>query len=129
MANDSRITKTPGVCGGDACLRGTRHTVWGLVESHKQGATDKQILQSHPSLTQEQLNAAWDYYRANPMEIERAIWENEACMIEYDTESIPSEMIQRGRDLGFDDDQIRDSFDPPLPRDWKKHNQPVSSRN
>jgi uncharacterized protein (DUF433 family) len=28
-----RITKTPGICGGDACVRGTRIPVWLLLVS------------------------------------------------------------------------------------------------
>jgi len=28
---EQRIVKTPGVCGGEACVRGTRLSVWGLV--------------------------------------------------------------------------------------------------
>lgn len=110
-----KITKTPGVCGGNACLRGTRFTIWGLVESRKLGATDAQILDAYPSLTPHDLEAAWDYYRAHPLEIDRALWENEACMIEYDSSDLPNDMIQRGRELGFTDAEIREAFEPPLP--------------
>ena len=35
-----RIRKTPGVCGGEACIRDTRITVRGLVEWHQQGLSD-----------------------------------------------------------------------------------------
>jgi hypothetical protein len=28
----SWVQKTPGVCGGDACMRNTRITVWGLAQ-------------------------------------------------------------------------------------------------
>jgi uncharacterized protein (DUF433 family) len=126
-ATTSRITKTPGVCGGDACLRGTRYTIWGLVESQKLGASDTQMLAAHPSLTTQDLQAAWDYYRAHPNEIERALWENEACMIEYDGGELPLEMIRRGHELGFTDDEIRDAFEPPLPPGWQKSIELVSN--
>lgn len=73
-----RITKTPGVCGGDACIRGHRITVWGLVELRRQGGTDAEILQAIVGLTAADLEAAWEYAAANPAEIDEAIRENEA---------------------------------------------------
>lgn len=69
----SWISKTPGVCGGDACVRSTRHTVHGLVEWSNLGLTDEQILARHPDLTPADLRAAWDYYRQNPDEIDETI--------------------------------------------------------
>ena len=114
--NVSRITKTRGVCGGEACLAGARYPVWGFLESRRQGLTDEGILQSHPQLTQADLNAAWDYYANNPSEIERALWENEACMVRHDETNLLVEMIRRGRRLDFSPDEIHDAFEPPLSR-------------
>jgi uncharacterized protein (DUF433 family) len=73
----SWIEKTAGVSGGDACVRKTRHTVWGLVHWTKLGLTDDQILQHHPDLTQADLDAAWAYYRQHPDEIDEALRANE----------------------------------------------------
>jgi uncharacterized protein (DUF433 family) len=74
----SWIEKTPGVCGGDACIRGTRHTVYGLVEWKRLGLTDARILEHHPDLTQADLEAAWDYfYKRHREEIDQAIQEDE----------------------------------------------------
>ena len=42
----SRITKTLGVCGGDACIRGHRIPVWVLVGYRKLGASDAEILKA-----------------------------------------------------------------------------------
>lgn len=75
-ATSSWITKTPGVCGGDACIRTTRHTVAGLVEWKQLGLTDARILEHHPDLAQADLEAAWAYYAEHAAEIERAIREN-----------------------------------------------------
>ena len=72
----SWISKTPGVCGGDACIRTTRHTVAGLVEWRQLGLTDARILDHHPDLSQADLDAAWAYYAEHPDEIDRAIREN-----------------------------------------------------
>ena len=70
---ESWIQKTPDVCGGEACIRQTRHTVWGVVEWQKLGLSDPQILARHPDLKQTDLDAAWAYYRQNPDEIEHAL--------------------------------------------------------
>lgn len=74
----SWVQKTPGVCGGRACIRNTRITVWGLVNSRRLGAADEQILQNIVGLTPEDLHAAWDYYGEHPAEIDEDIRENEA---------------------------------------------------
>jgi len=62
--------------GGEACIRRTRIAVWGLVEARRLGITDAQLLVDYPTLTQEDLDAAWTYYAANPEEIESAIRDN-----------------------------------------------------
>ena len=67
------IRKTPGVVGGDARVRETRIPVWTLVELKKQGRTEAQLLSDFPGLTQNDLDAAWDYYRTHTVEIEEAI--------------------------------------------------------
>jgi uncharacterized protein (DUF433 family) len=72
-----RVTKTPGICGGDACIRGHRIPVWGLVNSRRLGADDADILRAYPVLTAIDLEAAWEYAAAHPQEIDRAIHENE----------------------------------------------------
>jgi uncharacterized protein (DUF433 family) len=73
---EPRIRKTPGVIGGDACVRRTRIAVWMLVEGKKLGRTDADLLTDFPDLTQEDLDAAWAYYAVHPDEIETAIREN-----------------------------------------------------
>jgi uncharacterized protein (DUF433 family) len=73
-----RITKTPNVCGGAACIRGTRITVWGLANQRRLGATDAEILRAVQGLTPGDLQAACEYASANAEEIDRAIRENEA---------------------------------------------------
>lgn len=72
-----RIRKTRGLCGGEPCVRTTRHTVAGLIQWRQLGLSDQQILQHHPDLIQADLDAAWDYYRQNADEIDRAIKDDE----------------------------------------------------
>jgi len=73
----SWIRKTPDVCGGDACIRNTRITVWGLVEWRKLGLSDDEIHQCVRGLTPADLAIAWDYYTRYRDEIGLAIRENE----------------------------------------------------
>jgi uncharacterized protein (DUF433 family) len=72
------INKTPKVVGGAARIRNTRIPVWSLFQSHKMGASDLEILEAHPELTQTDLNNAWFYTETFPAEIEQAISANEA---------------------------------------------------
>ncbi len=72
----SWIEKTPGVCGGEPCIRRTRHTVSGLVESRQLGMSDARILESYPDLSQADLDIAWAYWRDHPKEIAELIQAN-----------------------------------------------------
>ncbi len=71
------IERDPGVCGGEARVRNTRHTVAGLVQWRRLGLTDARILEHHPDLTEADLQAAWAYYRQHIEEIDRAIRQDE----------------------------------------------------
>lgn len=72
-----RITKTPGVCGGDACIHGHRLPVWVLVGYRRLGQSDTELLGAYPFLTAADLRAAWEYAAANVQGIDQAIRENE----------------------------------------------------
>jgi type III restriction enzyme len=71
--NKSWVQKTPNVCGGNACIRNTRITVWGLVEWRKIGLSDERILEIIQGLTPEDLAIAWEYYREHQAEIDEEI--------------------------------------------------------
>jgi uncharacterized protein (DUF433 family) len=74
----SWIQKTPGVCGGDACIRTTRVPVWSLVVARKHGASDADLLNYFVTpLTPEDVQAAWSYYAQFPTEIDRASREHQ----------------------------------------------------
>jgi uncharacterized protein (DUF433 family) len=70
------ITKTPGVCGGEACIAGTRIAVWLLVEAQQLGIREAQLLQDYPHITAADLVNAWAYAEAHPEEIAGAILAN-----------------------------------------------------
>ncbi len=77
-SSKSSIQKTPGVCGGDACIRMTRIPVWSLVQARRLGFSDQELLNQYdPPLSQADLDAAWNYFDHHQGEIEQAIRENE----------------------------------------------------
>jgi uncharacterized protein (DUF433 family) len=65
-----RITKTPGVCGGRACIAGHRVRVLDIVVWHEhQGMTPDDIVSHVPSLTLAEVHAALAYYFDHMTEI------------------------------------------------------------
>ena len=72
------INKTPKVVGGAARIRNTRIPVWSFFQSRQMGASDLEILEAHPELTQADLRNAWFYAETFPNEIDREIAVNEA---------------------------------------------------
>ena len=73
----SGISKTPGIQGGDACVNGTRIPVWVLVNYRRLGGKETDLLSAYPSLTIDDLKAAWEYADAHVEEIDRSIRQNE----------------------------------------------------
>jgi uncharacterized protein (DUF433 family) len=71
------IEKTPGVCGGAACIGATRIPVWVLEQARRSGVSDAELLQDYPDFKAEDLVNAWDYVRAHREEIEEEIRLNE----------------------------------------------------
>lgn len=67
------IIKTTGICGGEACIAGTRIAVWLLVEARQIGISEAQLLQDYPHITAADLVNAWAYADAHPEEIAVAI--------------------------------------------------------
>ena len=73
----SWVQKTPNLCEGDACLRNTRITVWGLVAYRRLGMSDVEIMRAVQGLTPSDLEAAWEYAAGHAEEIDEAIRANE----------------------------------------------------
>ncbi|WP_242054308.1 DUF433 domain-containing protein [Nostoc parmelioides] len=44
------IEKTAYVCGGDACITGTRIPVWVLINARRLGISEAQLLKDYPTL-------------------------------------------------------------------------------
>ena len=64
------ISKTPGVCGGKACIAGHRIRVIDVVVPHEQwGFSPDQIADQYPGITLADVYAALAYYHDHPAEI------------------------------------------------------------
>lgn len=65
------IAKTPGVCGGRACIAGHRIRVMDIVGWHeRRGYTVAQVVEMSPGITHADVHAALAYYYDNVEEIE-----------------------------------------------------------
>src|SRR5688572_19163190 len=72
----SHITKDPEVCGGRACIDGTRIRVLDIVCLQRQGLPPEKVIEVYPPLNLAQVHAALSYYYENPQEIESALEED-----------------------------------------------------
>jgi len=73
MADVNRvyITKTPGVCGGRACIAGHRIRVMDIVVLHEmRGMCPEEVAYQYPSITLADVHAALAYYFDNRDEIQ-----------------------------------------------------------
>lgn len=70
------IQKTPGVCGGRACIADTRIRVLDIVGLERRGFDPEEMLRMYAvPLTLAQVHAALAYYYDHPEEIEASILE------------------------------------------------------
>ncbi|QHU99419.1 hypothetical protein BWK47_04260 [Synechocystis sp. CACIAM 05] len=67
------IKKTPGICGGHACIRDTRIAVWTIISLINQGGTDLELLADFPGLTAFDLLTIKEYYQSHRQEIDNLI--------------------------------------------------------
>jgi uncharacterized protein (DUF433 family) len=86
------ITKTPGVCGGRACIAGHRIRVLDIVVWHeKRGYSPDEIVDMFPGITLADVYAALAYYFDNRDEIE-ADFRNDEQAAEWVKANIPSKI-------------------------------------
>jgi uncharacterized protein (DUF433 family) len=67
------IDSCPNVCGGDPCITRTRIPVWLLEQYRRLGVSERDLLDSYPSLRAEDLANAWAFARVHGAEIEEQI--------------------------------------------------------
>jgi uncharacterized protein (DUF433 family) len=73
MSEKVMIRRTPSVCGGRPRVRDTRIPVWLVVGLRTRGASDAEILNRCPDLTQADLDEVWSFYPAYREEIDRDV--------------------------------------------------------
>lgn len=98
-----RITKSPEVCGGRACIAGHRIRVMDIVGWHqKRGYSAERIVEElFPSITKADVHAALAFYFDNPDDIEKnfrndqewARWAEQNC-----PSLIPAELKEQLRE-------------------------------
>jgi uncharacterized protein (DUF433 family) len=59
-----RIVATPGICGGQPRIAGTRIPVAVLLRCRALGYSDERVLEGYPTLKKADLTAAWKYAQA-----------------------------------------------------------------
>ena len=75
-----RITKSPGIQGGKACIAGHRIRVMDIVIWHEDlSMSADEIVVAYPDLTLSDIHAALAYYFDNVAEIRNDIRLNEDC--------------------------------------------------
>src|SRR6516165_10218813 len=92
-----RIVKTPGVCGGRACINGHRIRVADIVVWHeKRGYCPEEIVAMFPGITLAVVHAALAYYFDNREEIE-ADFRGEAQVADGLRAKFPSKLEEKLR--------------------------------
>lgn len=68
-----RIVIDPGVRGGKPCVKGTRITVYDLLEYLAGGMTEDQILSDFPYLAREDIRAALAFAAARERRVDNSV--------------------------------------------------------
>ena len=101
------IVKTPGTCGGQPRVAGTRikvKHVYTWVE--RMGMTPAQVVAQYPHLTMSQVHAALAYYWSHRDEIHQDIDDEQKLIAELKAKAGPSEVAERLAQLDAADDPL-----------------------
>lgn len=100
------VTKTPGVCGGKACIAGTRIRVQDVYVWHElQGQSADEIVSRFPQLSRADVYAALTYFWDHRDEIEQQMKDAEDLVARLQAEG-PSPLQQKLRGGGVDGDSL-----------------------
>jgi uncharacterized protein (DUF433 family) len=89
------ITKTPGICGGRACIAGHRIRVADIVVWHeRRGYSADEIVQFFPGLSLGDVHAALAYYFDHQAEIEAELTADETIASQLVT-TAPSKLREK----------------------------------
>jgi uncharacterized protein (DUF433 family) len=72
MEQFNRISQSPAIMGGKACIKGTRVTVGNIMGLISEGYTNHEILEAYPFLIKEDIKEVLKYaaWRVNEQEYE-----------------------------------------------------------
>ena len=102
-SSEDRISRTPGICGGKACITGHRVRVLDVVGWHEhQGMTPDEIVSHVPSVTLADIHAALAYYFDHMEEIQQEMRAERAFAEEF-RRSHPSRLETRLRQEGLEE--------------------------
>ena len=88
----THISKTPGVCGGRACIAGHRVRVMDIVVLHeKREMSPEEIQHQYPGISLVEVYAALSYYLNNQEEIQAEFRKDEEWA-EWASANIPSKL-------------------------------------
>lgn len=106
MAVVDRITKSPSICGGRACIAGHRVRVLDIVIWHEQnGWSPDEIVSQIPSITLADVHAALAYYYDHREEIQEEI-RAERAMAEEFRAAVRKGLGQADRDEFIEEDEM-----------------------
>lgn len=102
------IVSTPGTCGGEPRIAGTRikvRHVYAWVE--QQGMSVAQVVETHPHLSCSAVHAALAYYWSHPDQIQQAIDAEDRLVADLKAKNGPSlvsrKLVAKGQRNGSDD--------------------------
>lgn len=73
MGWEERITVNPAVRSGKPCIKGTRITVYDLLEYLAEGMTEEQVLGDFPDLTREDIRASMAFAAARERRLSNSV--------------------------------------------------------
>lgn len=101
------IVKTPGVCGGQPRIAGTRIKVKHVYTWVEQmGMTPAQVVEEYPHLTKAQVHAALAYYWSHPDEIHQDIEDEAKLIAELKAQAGPSKLREKLAGQHVTDDSL-----------------------
>jgi uncharacterized protein (DUF433 family) len=90
------IVRTPGTCGGQPRIAGTRIKVKHVyIWIEQMGMTPAQVVAEYPHLNMAQVHAALTYYWTHPEEIQRDIENEDRLVAELKAKAGPSKIGER----------------------------------
>lgn len=104
---DGYIVKTPGICGGQPRIAGTRIKVKHVyVWVEQMGRTPAQVVADYPHLSRAQVHAALAYYWSHPDEIHQDMEDEAKLVAELKATTGPSKLQERLAELDAADDSL-----------------------